>query len=181
MTALDEVLVERFETDRIDALINNAGVGVHASFADTTSSQLSMLLDVHLRGPFHLTQQMLPRLRNGGHILNLPTGLARFTMPGFGAYAAAKAAMEVLTRYQALELCPRGIRVNVIAPGAIETDFAGGVVRDNPELNAMISSRTALGRVGTPDDVAAAVSMLLGEGGRWISGQRIEVSGGQSL
>lgn len=174
-------LRETFDAEGFDILVNNAGMGVHAAVAETTPAQFSSLIDVHLRGPFHLTQAMLGLLRDGGQVLNVSSGLARFTLPGYGAYAAVKGAIEVLTRYQAVELGARNIRVNVVAPGAIETDFGGGAVRDNPEINAMVASHTALGRAGRPDDVGAAVAMLLAPESGWINGQRIEISGGQGL
>ena len=164
-----------------DFLVNNAGVGVHAAFADTTEAQFDELMRVHLKGPFFLTQKLLPLLADGGRILNVSSGLARFTFPGYGAYAAMKGAVEVLTRYQARELGARKITVNTLAPGAIETDFGGGTVRDNAEVNKLIASMTALGRVGLPDDIGGAVAMLLAPESGWISGQRIEVSGGQSI
>lgn len=173
--------LEKLGAERFDILVNNAGMGLHGSFTDTNPDEFSALIDVHLRGPFHLTQQLLPLMRDGGQLLNVSSGLARMTLPGFAAYAAVKGAVEVLTRYQALELGARKIRVNVLAPGAIETDFGGGMVRDNAEMNAMIAQHTALGRVGLPADVGAAVAMLLAPESRWINGQRIEVSGGQGL
>lgn len=166
---------------RFDYLLNNAGHGVHAMFADTTEAQFDSLAAVHLKGPFFLTQKLLPLIADGGRILNVSTGLARFTLPGYAAYAAMKGAIEVLTRYQAKELGARGIRVNAIAPGAIETDFGGGVVRDNPEINAMVSQSTALGRAGLPDDIGAAIAALLSDDLAWVNGQRIEVSGGTLL
>ncbi|MCR9165830.1 MAG: SDR family NAD(P)-dependent oxidoreductase [Nannocystaceae bacterium] len=175
------VLRDTFDSDGFDVLVNNAGMGVHASFAETTEAQLASLIDVHLRGPFHLTQALLGLLRDGGHILNVSSGLARFTLPGYAAYAAVKGAMEVLSRYQAAELGARGVRVNVVAPGAVETDFGGAAVRDDPQVNAMIAAHTALGRAGKPDDIGAAVAMLLAPECGWINGQRIEVSGGQGL
>jgi len=128
-----------------------------------------------------LTQRLLPLIADGGRILNVSSGLARFSLPGYGAYAAMKGAVETLTRYQAKELGGRGITVNVIAPGAIETDFGGGAVRDNPQLNAHIASTAALGRVGLPDDIGGAVALLLSPEAHWITGQRIEVSGGTLL
>ena len=175
------VLRDAFDDDGFDILVNNAGMGVHASVAQTTEAQFSALIDVHLRGPFHLTQALLGLLRDGGHILNVSSGLARFTLPGYGAYAAVKGGIEVLTRYQAAEFGARGIRVNVVAPGAVETDFGGGAVRDNAEVNAMVAANTALGRAGKPQDIGAAVAMLLAPECGWINGQRIEVSGGQGL
>jgi NAD(P)-dependent dehydrogenase (short-subunit alcohol dehydrogenase family) len=167
--------------ERFDDLVNNAGVGLHASFAETTEEQFDRLVNVHLKATFFLTQKLLPLLADGGRIVNVSTGLARFTYPGYSAYAAVKGAVEVLTRYMAKELGARGISVNTIAPGAIETDFNGGAVRDNPQLNAAVAAQIALGRVGLPDDVGGAVAMLLAPESRWISGQRIEVSGGQVL
>lgn len=164
--------------ERFDHLVNNAGMGVHAGFAETTRAQFDALVDVHLKGPFFLTQTLLPLLADGGRIVNISSGLARFALPGYAAYAAMKGAMEVLTRYQAKELGARGIAVNIIAPGAIETDFGGGAVRDNAKLNAFVAAQTALGRVGLPDDIGGAVALLLSPGAGWINAQRIEVSGG---
>lgn len=166
---------------RFDYLVNNAGMGFVAPFAETTEAQIDELYAVHLKGPYLLTQTLLPLIADGGRILNVSSGLARFALPGYSAYAAMKGAIEVLTRYQAKELGARGIAVNTIAPGAIETDFGGGAVRDNRDLNAMIASQTALGRVGLPDDIGAAIASLLSEDSRWINAQRIEVSGGMFL
>lgn len=170
-----------FDRSTVDALVNNAGVGTYAPFADTTEDQFDELVDVQLKGPFFLTQRLLPLLADGSRILNISSGLARFTMPGYGLYAATKGAVEVLTRYQAKELGARGIRVNVLAPGAIETDFGGGVVRDNDDLNQMIAGSIPLGRVGLPDDIGAAVTALLSDDLGWANGIRIEVSGGQNI
>ncbi|WP_343683597.1 SDR family oxidoreductase [Asticcacaulis sp.] len=167
--------------DRFDYLVNNAGTGVHASFTDTTEAQFDELVNVHFKGPFFLTQALLPLMRDGGRILNVSSGLARFALPGYAAYASIKGAMEVLTRYQAKELGARGIAVNVLAPGAIETDFGGGAVRDNAGLNAFVASNTALGRVGLPDDIGGVVAAILSPGSRWINAQRIEASGGMFL
>lgn len=178
---LRAALPERFGRQDIDFLVNNAGVGEHASFAETSEAQFDLLVNLHLKGPFFLTQSLLPLIADGGRILNVSSGLARFALPGYAAYATMKGGVEVLTRYQARELGARGIRVNVLAPGAIETDFGGGAVRDNADLNAFVASNTALGRVGQPDDIGLAVAALLGEGGRWITGQRIEASGGMFL
>jgi len=174
-------LGEVWGRDRLDLLVNNAGMGIHASFADTTEEQFDALMNVHLKGTFFLTQKLLPLLADGGRILNVSSGLARFSIPGYAAYATMKGGVEVLTRYLAKELGPRGIAVNVIAPGAIETDFGGGAVRDNPELNRLLAAQTALGRVGLPDDIGGAVAMLLAPESSWITGQRIEVSGGMML
>ncbi|MBD9478073.1 SDR family oxidoreductase [Pseudoxanthomonas sp. PXM02] len=167
--------------DCIDHLVNNAGMGVHAGFAETTREQFDALVDVHFKGPFFLTQTLLPLIADGGRVVNISSGLARFALPGYAAYAAMKGAMEVLTRYQAKELGARGIAVNIVAPGAIETDFGGGAVRDNAQLNAFVASQTALGRVGLPDDIGGVVASLLSPGMGWVNAQRIEASGGMFL
>jgi NAD(P)-dependent dehydrogenase (short-subunit alcohol dehydrogenase family) len=178
---LRDALAKRFERDSFDFLVNNAGVGVNAPIATMTEAQFDELLNVHFKGVFFLTQKLLPLLTDGGRIVNVSSGLARFAMPGYAAYAAMKGGVEVLSRYLAKELGPRGIAVNVVAPGAIETDFGGGIVRDNANVNAMIAGMTALGRVGKPDDVGGVVALLLAPESRWINGQRIEVSGGIHL
>ncbi|HEY0681741.1 MAG TPA: SDR family oxidoreductase [Steroidobacter sp.] len=175
------VLKNHWQRERFDFLVNNAGVGAHAGFAETTEAQFDELMNIHLKGPFFLTQKLLPLLADGGRIVNISSGLARFALPGYAAYAAMKGAIEVLTRYQAKELGRRGIAVNVVAPGAIETDFGGGAVRDNKELNAFVASQTALGRVGLPDDIGGVVASLLSPENRWINAQRIEASGGMFL
>lgn len=174
-------LKTRWQRDSFDYLLNNAGIGIHVPYAETTEAQFDQLVNIQFKGPFFLTQKLLPLLANGGRILNVSSGLARFTLPGFAAYAAMKGAMEVLTRYQAKELGARGIAVNIIAPGAIETDFGGGVVRDNQEMNAFIASQTALGRVGLPDDIGDAIAAILSDETGWINAQRIEVSGGMYI
>ena len=161
--------------------MNNAGVGLYASFAETSEALFDELMNIHFKGPFFLTQQLLPLMADGGRILNVSTGLARFALPGYAAYASMKGAMEVLTRYQAKELGARGISVNSIAPGAIETDFGGGRLRDNEELNRYVASQTALGRTGLPDDIGDAITALLSDNLRWMTAQRIEVSGGMFL
>ncbi|MGA0559733.1 SDR family oxidoreductase [Larkinella sp. VNQ87] len=178
---LKTVLNDTFQTDRFDFLINNAGIGVYAPFAETTEEQFDELMTIHFKGVYFLTQKALPLLNDGGRIINLSTGLARFATPGYSAYASMKGAIETLTRYQAKELGARGIAVNVVAPGAIETDFGGGHVRDNAELNQGIASVTALGRAGLPDDIGGVVAFLCTEEARWINAQRIEVSGGMNL
>lgn len=175
------VLQDTWHTGQFDYLVNNAGTGVHAAFAETTEEQFDALVNIHLKSTFFLTQKLLPLVKDGGRIVNTSSGLARFTFPGYAAYAAMKGGIEVLTRYMAKELGPRGITVNTIAPGAIETDFGGGAVRDNPAINAGITAVTALGRVGLPDDVGSAVAALLSDANGWITGQRIEVSGGMML
>lgn len=175
------VLAEHWQRTQFDYLVNNAGMGVMAPFAETTEEQFDLLVNTHLKGTFFLTQKLLPLIKDGGRIINTSSGLARFTFPGYAAYAVMKGGIEVMTRYMAKELGPRGIAVNTIAPGAIETDFGGGVVRDNAQVNSHISGLTALGRVGLPDDVGGAVAALLAEGNNWVTGQRIEVSGGMML
>lgn len=176
-----EQLASRWQRQRFDHLVNNAGIGIHAPFAETTEAQFDELMNIQLKGPFFLTQALLPLLADGGRIVNVSTGLTRFALPGYAAYAAMKGAVEVLTRYLAKELGPRGIAVNVVAPGAIETDFGGGVVRDVKELNTFIASQTALGRVGRPDDIGMVIAALLSDDNRWVNAQRIEASGGMFL
>lgn len=173
-----EALQQTWSRDTFDHLVNNAGIGIHASFAETTEEQFDLLMNIHFKGTFFLTQTLLPLLADGGRIVNISSGLARFALPGYSAYAAMKGGVEVLTRYMAKELGPRGITVNVIAPGAIETDFGGGRVRDDQQLNQFVASQTALGRVGLPDDIGGAVAALLSDEMRWVNAQRIEVSGG---
>ena len=165
----------------LDALINNAGMGLHEPFASTREDQFDAIMNTHVKGPFFLTQKLLPLIANEGRILNVSSGLARFSLPGMSAYAAAKGAIEVLTRYQAQELAERGIRVNVIAPGAIATDFNNATVRDNADASAMVSAMTALGRPGEPEEIGSAMAMLLSDDAGWINGQRIEASGGMRL
>jgi NAD(P)-dependent dehydrogenase (short-subunit alcohol dehydrogenase family) len=170
-----------FGAARFDHLVNNAGTSHHNSIEKTSEQELDDLYDVHFKGVFFLTQKLLPLLNDGGRIVNLSTGLTRFTIPGSAAYASMKGAIEVLTRYLAKELGPRGIAVNTVAPGAIQTDFSGGIVRDNPELNKQVAAMTALGRPGLPDDIGPMIASLLSEDDRWINAQRIEVSGGMAL
>ncbi|MGY2293163.1 SDR family NAD(P)-dependent oxidoreductase [Pseudomonas sp. SDO528_S397] len=176
-TALNDV----FAQDHFNFLINNAGISLHASFADTREEQFDQLVAIHFKAPFFLTQKLLGLITDGGRIINISTGLARFSLPGYAAYASMKGAVEVLTRYQARELAPRGITVNTLAPGAIATDFSGGMVRDNKEVNATVASYTALGRAGLPDDIGGAIASLLADGSHWITGQRVEASGGMFL
>ncbi len=173
-----QLLSAYFKAECFDFLVNNAGIGLYASCAQTTEEQFDQLMNIHFKGPFFLTQKLLPLIADGGRIVNLSSGLARFSPIGYAAYASMKGAVEVWTRYLANELGPRGITVNSLAPGAIETDFGGGTVRDNADVNAWVAANTALGRAGLPDDIGAAIAMLLGDGGRWITAQRIEASGG---
>ena len=161
----------------VDILVNNAGVGAHVQFAETTAEQFDRLMNVHLKGPFFLTQKLLPLIAEGGRVMNISSGLTRFTLPGYAAYATMKGAVEVLTRYQAKELGSRGISVCTLAPGAVETDFGGGAVRDDEQLNRFVASNTALGRAGLPDDIGRAAAALLADAGPWVNGQRIEASG----
>jgi len=172
------VLQSSFQTDHFDFLINNAGVGLYASFMETTESQFDTMVNIHLKAPFFLSQKLLPFMNDGGGIVNISSGLARFTMSGYDAYATMKGGVETLSKYQALALGNRKIRVNIVAPGAIETDFGGGTVRDNEAINKMLASQTALGRVGLPDDIGSVVAFLCSEDAKWINAQRIEVSGG---
>lgn len=174
-------LNETWQRDSFDYLVNNAGHGHYKLLAETSEEEFDALVNVHFKGPYFLTQKLLPLIADGGRILNISSGLTRMTLPGSGTYAAMKGAMEVLTRYQAKELGERRIRVNILAPGAIETDFGGGRVRDTKDLNAHIASVTALGRVGLPDDIGDAISAILSDETGWITAQRIEASGGQAL
>jgi NAD(P)-dependent dehydrogenase (short-subunit alcohol dehydrogenase family) len=178
---IQTILKDVFATDKIDYLVNNAGVGIHSSYADTTEEQFDSMVNIHLKSAFFLTQKMLPIINDGGGIVNISTGLARFTLPGYDAYAVMKGGIETLTKYQAKSLGARGIRVNVVAPGAIETDFGGGAVRDNKDINTFIASQTALGRVGKPDDIGSVVAFLCSDDAKWVNAQRIEVSGGMFL
>lgn len=178
---LRTALRETWQRDTFDNLVNNAGHGDYALVAETTEAQFDRLVDVHFKGVFFLTQALLPLMADGGRIVNLSTGLTRLTYPGYAAYAAVKGAVEVLTRYMARELGARGIAVNSVAPGAIATDFGGGAVRDNPELNKSFATLTALGRAGLPDDIGPMVASLLSADNRWVNAQRIEVSGGQGI
>ena len=175
------VLSTQWQRTTFDHLVNNAGHGDMAMIEHTTEAQFDKLVDVHFKGVFFLTQALLPLIADGGRIVNVSTGLTRVSYPGFGAYAAVKGAVEVLSVYLAKELGSRGIAVNTVAPGAIETDFLGGAVRDTPDLNQDFANMTALGRVGVPDDIGPVIASLLGEDHRWINGQRIEVSGGQVI
>ncbi|MDR7210953.1 SDR family oxidoreductase [Flavobacterium piscis] len=178
---VSSALKNTFKTDKFDFLVNNAGIGIHNSFIGTTEEEFDQLTNIHLKGPFFLTQKALNIMNDGGGIINISTGLARFSFPGYSAYASMKGAIETLTKYQAKELGERKIKANVVAPGAIETDFGGGVVRDNEQLNKNIASLTALGRVGLPDDIGGVVAFLCTEDARWVNAQRIEVSGGINL
>ncbi len=173
-----DILDTTFAAAKLDALVNNAGIGINESFETTTEETLDAMMNIHFKGPYFLTQKLLPLMNDGSSIVNTSSGLARFSFAGYSAYGAMKAAVDSLSRYQAVELGARKIRVNSIAPGAIETDFGGGAVRDSAEYNQAISSQTALGRVGLPDDVGSVVAFLCSDDSKWINAQRIEVSGG---
>jgi NAD(P)-dependent dehydrogenase (short-subunit alcohol dehydrogenase family) len=178
---VQQVLKNTWQADRFDFLVNNAGTGSYATFAETTEEDFDHLMNIHVKGVFFLTQKLLPLINDGGRIVNLSTGLTRIILPGYAAYASMKGAMETLTKYMAKELGARKIAVNIVAPGAIETDFGGGGVRDNPDVNQYLASQTALGRVGLPDDIGGAIASLLSADNQWVNAQRIEVSGGQSI
>jgi len=178
---LRTALRETWQRGTFDHLVNNAGHGDYALIGQTTEAQFDRLVDVHFKGVYFLTQTLLPVLADGGRIVNLSSGLTRTSFPGYAAYAAVKGAVEVLTRYMAKEFGDRGIAVNTVAPGAIETDFGGGAVRDNPDINKVFADITALGRVGLPDDIGPMIASLLSEDNRWVNAQRIEVSGGQGI
>jgi NAD(P)-dependent dehydrogenase (short-subunit alcohol dehydrogenase family) len=178
---VQQALAKTFGRDRFDWLVNNAGTGHYAPFEQTTEQAFDEMVNIHLKGVYFLTQKLLPVIADGGRIVNVSSGLTRFTNPGSSAYAVMKGGVEVLTRYLAKELGPRGIAVNTVAPGAIETDFGGGKVRNSPDLKRMIAEGTALGRVGLPDDIGPMIASLLCDDNRWVNGQRIEVSGGVLL
>ncbi|RTL74162.1 MAG: SDR family oxidoreductase [Bradyrhizobiaceae bacterium] len=171
-------LKDNWGAAQFDYLVNNAGIGINKPFAETTEADFDRLMNINLKGVYFLTQTLLPLIADGGRIINLSSGLARFSLPGFSAYGATKGAIEVLTHYLAKELGPRRITANTVAPGAIETDFGGGHVRDNAEANRQVASATPLGRAGLPDDIGPMIAALLSDDNRWINGQRIEVSGG---
>lgn len=176
-----ELMKTTFNTERFDYLVNNAGIGMNVPFKDTTEDQFDELMNVQFKGVYFFTQKALNYLNDDGGIINISSRLAQASMPGYSAYASMKGAIETLTRYQAKELSSRGIRVNAVAPGPIATDFAGGIIRDNDQYNANVKAATALGRVGEPDDIGGVVAFLCTEDARWITGQRIEVSGGMNL
>lgn len=178
LNQIKTTLKEDFETKTLFALVNNAGIGTYTSIADTSEEVFDSMVNIHLKAPYFITQKLLPLICDGGSIVNVSSGLARFSYPNYAPYAIMKAAVESLSRYQAQELGNRKIRVNTIAPGAIATDFGGGAVRDNAALNTMISNTTALGRVGLPDDIGSVVAFLCSDDARWVNAQRIEVAGG---
>jgi NAD(P)-dependent dehydrogenase (short-subunit alcohol dehydrogenase family) len=177
-TRLKTALKDNWGASQFDYLVNNAGIGLNRPFAETTEADFDRLMNIHFKGVYFLTQTLLPLIADGGRIINLSSGLARFSLPGFSAYGAMKGAIEVLTHYLARELGPRRITANTVAPGAIETDFGGGHVRDDAEANRQVASATPLGRAGLPDDIGPMIASLLSDDNRWVNGQRIEVSGG---
>jgi NAD(P)-dependent dehydrogenase (short-subunit alcohol dehydrogenase family) len=179
--AVADALRSVWRRDTFDFLVNNGGMSRGGSIADVTEDDVDALIDVHFKGVLFLTQRLLPLLADGGSIVNVSSGLTRVTFPQRAAYGSIKGAVEVLTRYMAAELGPRGITANVIAPGAVATDFSGGMLRDNAEMRERVASLTALGRHAVADDIGGAIAALLGPGNRWITGQRIEVSGGLHL
>ncbi|AZO47676.1 MAG: SDR family oxidoreductase [Mesorhizobium sp.] len=179
--ALKNTLEETWQRDRFDYLVNNAGTGLRKMIAETTEEEFDTLMNTHLKGVFFLTQALLPLINDGGRIINISSGLARFAAPGSSAYAMMKGGIEVFTRYLAKELGQRGIAANTVAPGAIATDFNGGHVRDNAEINRMVAGVTALGRAGVADDIGPMIASLLSQDNRWVNAQRIEVSGGMNI
>lgn len=181
VTEVKDVLDTQFSSAKLDALVNNAGIGINERFETMTEEILDSMTNIHFKGPYFLTQKLLPLLNDGGSIVNTSSGLARFSFEGYSAYGAMKAAIDTLSKYQALELGSRKVRVNSIAPGAIETDFGGGAVRDISDLNKHLASEAALGRVGLPDDIGSVVAFLCSEDSKWINAQRIEVSGGYRI
>ncbi|MGG1949076.1 SDR family oxidoreductase [Trinickia sp. NRRL B-1857] len=173
--------LSRWGVEGFDYLVNNAGISHHASIEETTEQDVDDLYNVHFKGVFFLTQKLLPLIHDGGRIVNISSGLTRVAVAGSAPYASMKGAVEVLTRYLAKELGPRRIAVNTVAPGAVETDFSGGMVRDNPEINRFVANITALGRAGLPDDIGPMIAALLADDNRWVNAQRIEVSGGMAI
>lgn len=171
-------LTNDFATGNIFALVNNAGIAAYTSIAETSEEVFDSMVNIHLKAPYFITQKLLPFISDGGSIVNISSGLTRFSYSNYAPYAIMKAAIESLSRYQAQEFGDRKIRVNTIAPGAVATDFGGGAVRDNKDLNAMIAKTTALGRVGLPDDIGSVVAFLCSDDAKWVNAQRIEVSGG---
>jgi NAD(P)-dependent dehydrogenase (short-subunit alcohol dehydrogenase family) len=178
---VQKALAQTWKRENFDHLVNNAGSGVGVTIAETSEAQFDAMMNEHVKGPYFLTQRLLPLMVDGGRIINVSSGLARFSFPSRAPYAIMKGAIEVFTRYLAKELGPRGITANTLAPGAIATDFGGGNTRDNPQVRTMLSGQTALGRVGEADDIGALAAAMLSDDFRWVNGQRIEASGGFML
>ena len=175
------VLKSHFDATTLDYLVNNAGIGINSPITETTEQDFDTLVNIHFKGAFFLTQKLLPIMADGGGIVNVSSGLARFSFPGYSVYGSMKAAIETLTRYQAKELGSRQIRSNVVAPGAIETDFGGGTNKNDEDKRTVIANFTALGRVGIPSDIGGVVAFLCTDDAKWVNAQRIEVSGGMMV
>lgn len=180
ITKATQYLTSIFGQPNFDILINNAGTGTSNLIEETTEDQFDDMLQIHLKSVYFLTQAALPFINEAGRIINISSGLTRFSMPGMSSYAIMKGGIEVFTRYLAKELGNRKITANVVAPGAIATDFAGGSNKNEQKIE-LISNITALGRVGEPEDIGGVISFLCSEKSGWINGQRIEVSGGMLL
>lgn len=178
---LKTVLKEQFGADRFDFLVNNAGQGGYSPIPDVTEAFFDDLLNVHFKGVYFLTQQMLPLMNDGGGVVNVSSGLTRVSVPGSSVYGSLKTAVETFTRYLAKEVGARGIRANVVAPGAVMTDFGNGHLRSDKQLQQMVSNFTALGRPGVAEDIGGVVAFLCTDDARWVNGQRIEASGGMQL
>jgi NAD(P)-dependent dehydrogenase (short-subunit alcohol dehydrogenase family) len=178
---VQKALAATWQRERFDHLVNNAGTGVGVTIAETSEAQFDAMMNEHVKGPYFLTQKLLPIMNDGGRIINVSSGLARFSFPSRAPYAIMKGAIEVFTRYLAKELGERRITANTLAPGAIATDFGGGNTRDNPQVNSMIAGMTSLGRAGLPDDIGALAAAMLSDDFRWVNGQRIEAAGGFML
>ncbi|RYD54495.1 MAG: SDR family oxidoreductase [Sphingobacteriales bacterium] len=172
---------EKWSRSQFDYLINNAGIDNRSLINDTTEDAFDSLMNVHFKGVYFLTQQLLPMIADNGGIVNLSTGLTRFTTPGYAAYASMKGAIETFTKYLAKEAGSRGIRANVVAPGIVKTDFTKAAREAFPDLEKIMSGNTALGRIGEPEDIGGVVAFLCSDDARWVNAQRIEASGGYSL
>jgi NAD(P)-dependent dehydrogenase (short-subunit alcohol dehydrogenase family) len=179
--AVAATLRDTWQRDTFDYLVNNGGMNITGPFAEVGEADFDRMVDVHFKGPYFLTQRLADQIADGGAIVNLSSGVTRVVTPERSVYGAVKGAVEVLTRYMAQDFGPRGIRVNAIAPGAVATDFSDGAVRKSPELQEVIKSVTAMGRIAVADDIGPAIAALLGDANGWVTGQRIEVSGGLHL
>lgn len=175
---LGDLLESNYGSKHFDYLVNNAGTGIYKPFTETTEADFDEMMNIHFKGVYFFTQKALPLLNDEGGIINISSGLARFTLPGSSAYASMKGAIETFTKYLAKELGPRGIRANVVAPGAVATDFGGGTNRDDEKKRSLISNFTALGRVGEAEDIGSVVAFLCTHDAHWVTAQRIEASGG---
>ena len=178
---VQQTIQSRWNTDRFDCLINNAGIGATIPFEKVTPGDFDKFLNIHFKSVYFLCQKSLPIINDYGRIINISTGTTRFCVPGYSVYASMKGAIETFTKYLAKEVGSRGITANVVAPGPIETDFNNAAIRNNPERKAALGSMSALGRVGQAEDIGGVIAFLCSEEARWITGQRIEVSGGVSL